>query len=211
MTKSISRIVIVTGLVVLFSYSLIISGSNLLAEFFSGRNDLKKCDAVLFLDDNICRGCPTAINFAKNGLADKIIAVKLMPEPHNSVCRERFALLSSEDVIEIIAEKEGVDIGIFHFTPECENANDLPRCLKEIRKSIHFNSILVITSIMDGLRYGSIIRNGFKNDCIDVIVAPSVEKMSAKASFVESRDFYTALFKESIRMAEHFFSGMKQR
>lgn len=189
-------VIVVTAIVVIAQ--LLRIGPDLVAAWFAAGDELAASDVVVLLDDDICRELPVAFEFIQSGTAENILVVRRAPSAHQEACRLRYGFIDTRTLALRMAGIDAVTEESVFFSDLFKNDKQIPELILDFIRDNQVSSLIFMTEPLKARRYGSLLREGFSGKGIRIAIYYPEDRTRIRDSFVENRDFYNTLFKETM-------------
>ena len=191
------KLIIILSAAALFAL-LLCKGPDFVAVWLAAGDEPVSSDAVILINDDLCRELPIAFDFLRNRMVEKILVVRRAPSLHQEACRRRYDFYDTRTLALHMAEIDEIPQENIFFSEHLKNDSDLPELISLFTEEYGLHSFIFITKPLQARRYGILLRNGLAETDIRVCIFYPEDRSKIRNSFVENRDFYNALFKETI-------------
>ena len=167
-----------------------------IASLFIIRDTLQECDIIFTHSDDLCGKFSFSVYLLKLNYAGRIVLAPLESPPYKRRCMEKYYPMKLRETVVDMMVTDHADTSKFSLLPPAPNQIAACNFLRELWEEERFGSILMIVGPLESRINRLHLATIFEGTDVKIVTYPTYPSIPVRELFVESRDYYVALYLE---------------
>jgi hypothetical protein len=192
--------VIIASLILFFP-----RGADYFAEYLAKRDALERCEVIFTHSQYLCDTMPLSIELLKKGYGESIVIFNLEKTPFQKRCIEHYSLMTTGEMAHHMMINDRADTSMLMVLPEEKSMRDAGNALRRFWETDSFRSVLIVVKPLESRRLFLTVSDAFAESPVKIVSYPCFPESLIRDTYFEARDFYTALFSETLSLLSYMY------